>query len=85
MRRMRRLEGTAFAARGNAAAAERLARQALEGHAWQADHILPVYKGGGLCDLENMRTLCVPCHQVGAPQAALIVGGRPLFGKWTFD
>ena len=29
---------------------------------WQADHIIPVAEGGGLCGLENMRTLCVLCH-----------------------
>ncbi len=29
-----------------------------------ADHIVAVYQGGGLCDLENLRTLCVICHQV---------------------
>ena len=27
-----------------------------------ADHIVAVYEGGGLCDLENLRTLCVCCH-----------------------
>lgn len=31
----------------------------------RADHIVAVYQGGGLCDLENLRTLCVICHQVG--------------------
>jgi 5-methylcytosine-specific restriction endonuclease McrA len=30
---------------------------------WQADHIVPVSKGGGLCDLSNYRTLCLPCHK----------------------
>lgn len=29
---------------------------------WDADHIIPVVEGGE-CTLENMRTLCVPCHQ----------------------
>ena len=38
--------------------------QTLEGNAWHADHIIPVYKGGGMCQLDNLRTLCVPCHQV---------------------
>ncbi|XVF50048.1 hypothetical protein PTKIN_Ptkin04bG0063400 [Pterospermum kingtungense] len=33
-----------------------------EGNAWHADHIVPVYRGGGECRLENMRTLCVACH-----------------------
>ena len=32
------------------------------GGLWDADHILPVCNGGGLCGLENMRTLCVKCH-----------------------
>ena len=42
--------------------------QAVAGNAWHADHILPVYRGGGLCTLENLRTLCVVCHQVRTAQ-----------------
>ena len=30
---------------------------------WQADHIIPVVRGGGQCGLENYRTLCIPCHK----------------------
>lgn len=30
---------------------------------WDADHTLPVAEGGGECDLENLRTLCVLCHR----------------------
>jgi 5-methylcytosine-specific restriction enzyme A len=30
---------------------------------WDADHIVPVVEGGGLCDLSNYRTLCHPCHK----------------------
>jgi len=30
---------------------------------WDADHILPVSEGGGECDLSNIRTLCLWCHQ----------------------
>lgn len=30
---------------------------------WDADHIIPVIEGGGLCGLENYRTLCHPCHK----------------------
>jgi 5-methylcytosine-specific restriction enzyme A len=29
---------------------------------WEADHIVPVVEGGDSC-LENMRTLCIPCHR----------------------
>jgi 5-methylcytosine-specific restriction protein A len=36
---------------------------------WDADHILPVAEGGGECDLENLRTLCLVCHR--AATAAL--------------
>ena len=31
---------------------------------WDADHILPVIEGGGECDLDNLRTLCLICHRV---------------------
>jgi 5-methylcytosine-specific restriction endonuclease McrA len=30
---------------------------------WDADHILPVAEGGGQCELDNLRTLCLPCHR----------------------
>lgn len=30
---------------------------------WDADHILAVAEGGGECDLENIRTLCLRCHR----------------------
>jgi len=30
---------------------------------WDADHILPVAEGGGECDLNNLRTLCLLCHK----------------------
>lgn len=31
---------------------------------WDADHIVPVAEGGGQCDLENIRTLCLRCHRM---------------------
>lgn len=34
-----------------------------EGFWWQADHIVPVAEGGGACGLENLQTLCTPCHK----------------------
>lgn len=29
---------------------------------WEADHINPVENGGGACGMDNMQTLCIPCH-----------------------
>jgi 5-methylcytosine-specific restriction protein A len=33
------------------------------GGLWDADHIIPVKDGGGLCGLDNLRTLCISCHK----------------------
>lgn len=30
---------------------------------WEAAHIVGVVDGGGACDLDNYKTLCVPCHR----------------------
>ena len=48
--------------RGYKALLDRLVRAAVAGNAWNADHIVPVFRGGGACGLENLRTLCTPCH-----------------------
>lgn len=29
---------------------------------WDADHIVPVWRGGGLCGLDGYQTLCKSCH-----------------------
>ena len=52
----------AFAKRGASALLRRLARTANAGHAWECDHIIAVYEGGGECTVENAQTLCVLCH-----------------------
>lgn len=39
---------------------------------WEADHIVPVVEGGTHA-LENLRTLCVPCHK---GQTKLLAGRR---------
>ncbi|XP_030531053.1 DNA annealing helicase and endonuclease ZRANB3 isoform X3 [Rhodamnia argentea] len=50
---------------------DKLVNAPTEGNAWHADHIVPVFRGGGECRLENMRTLCVACHfDVTAAQRA---------------
>jgi 5-methylcytosine-specific restriction endonuclease McrA len=38
---------------------------------WDADHIRPVAEGGGQCDLDNLRTLCIPCHREVTAQLRL--------------
>lgn len=38
---------------------------------FDVDHIVPVVEGGGSCGLENLRTLCVPCHQVVTAELAM--------------
>ena len=47
---------------------------------WDADHVLPVAEGGGQCDLDNLRTLCLPCHREVTAELRLrlrrtVVGG----------
>jgi 5-methylcytosine-specific restriction protein A len=36
--------------------------------AWAADHILPVIEGGGECGIENIRTLCLGCHNAATAE-----------------
>lgn len=38
-------------------------RKRIRKSLWDADHILPVTEGGGECDLDNLRTLCLRCHR----------------------
>lgn len=35
----------------------------LEEHAWEMDHRVAVSLGGGACGLENLFSLCIPCHR----------------------
>jgi 5-methylcytosine-specific restriction endonuclease McrA len=30
---------------------------------WDVDHIVEVVNGGGLCGLDNLQLLCIPCHR----------------------
>jgi 5-methylcytosine-specific restriction protein A len=43
---------------------------------WDADHITPVVEGGGECDLSNLRTLCIPCHQKATKELAARLAGQ---------
>ena len=44
-------------------ALERSLQNPKEGDCWQADHTVAVAEGGGACALDNLQTLCTPCHQ----------------------
>jgi 5-methylcytosine-specific restriction endonuclease McrA len=48
------------------------------------DHIVPVVEGGGACGLDNLRTLCRPCHRAVTAELAKrraaarrAAGGKP--------
>ncbi len=56
---LKRLRGPARLARYAVWGLRPGARRSL----WDADHILPVVEGGGECDLDNLRTLCLKCHR----------------------
>lgn len=60
MQRVRRQQG-------EAAWAERLRRLGLwecrDRSWWEVHHVKAVFEGGGACGLQNVRTLCVPCHK----------------------
>ena len=58
-RRLRRLRGVAAVMAWSAWGLRPRQRKTL----WDADHITPVAEGGGECDLDNMRTLCLGCHR----------------------
>jgi 5-methylcytosine-specific restriction endonuclease McrA len=43
---------------------------------WEMDHTVPVVEGGGACGLDNLRTLCVWCHnRVTAELRGRLAGG----------
>jgi len=48
---------------------------------WHADHIRPVWEGGGECDIDNLRTLCVLCHQKVTAEQAKTRAHIRRFGK----
>lgn len=45
---------------------------------WDADHIRAVAEGGGQCDLDNIRTLCLPCHREETARLRLRLRQRAL-------
>eukprot|EP00941_MAST-03F_sp_MAST-3F-sp1_P000243 g243.t1 len=69
--RLSRLQGwTKFRQPKNHKSLQRLLTNPVEGDFWQADHILAVVEGGGEAGLENLRTLCTPCHALETAKLA---------------
>lgn len=60
-----------FVCRAGDKAVTALVERATSGQVWQSDHIVAVYQGGGQCDIDNLRTLCGPCHKIVTRQQAL--------------
>ena len=52
---------------------------------WQMDHITPVVEGGGECGLENLRTLCLRCHNAETSALAGRMARRPTKGIGKFN
>src|SRR5205823_1285605 len=50
---------------------------------WDADHIRPVAEGGGQCDLDNLRTLCLLCHREATAQLRTRLTGHSRAGRAT--
>ena len=57
--RLKKARGTSRQSMLEAWGLTRMTRRSL----WDADHILAVVEGGGECDLQNIRTLCLRCHK----------------------
>lgn len=66
-RRIRRMRGARRLAALDGWGLRQLTRRSL----WDADHIVPVVEGGGECDLENIRTLCLRCHRKATAELRL--------------
>ncbi|XP_061173835.1 DNA annealing helicase and endonuclease ZRANB3-like [Saccostrea echinata] len=49
---------------------EAIVKNPVAGQFWHVDHIRAVWEGGGQCDIDNFRTLCVLCHQKVTAQQA---------------
>ena len=54
---------------------------------WDADHVVPVAEGGGECDLDNYRTLCLRCHREATAElmARLAARRQPAESYPLFD
>lgn len=59
-----------------AAEAPAFAATAVTEAMWEMDHVVPVAEGGGRCGLDNLRTLCVPCHRLETARLAMRLAQR---------
>lgn len=50
---------------------------AQNGHLWEADHVVAVVEGGGACGMENLQTLCNPCHRIATAELAARRARKP--------
>jgi 5-methylcytosine-specific restriction endonuclease McrA len=48
---------------------------------WDADHVVPVAEGGGECDLDNIRTLCLRCHRAATRELRRRLGKAGVRGS----
>mmetsp|Transcript_10438 Transcript_10438/g.21657 ORF Transcript_10438/g.21657 Transcript_10438/m.21657 type:complete len:1175 (+) Transcript_10438:84-3608(+) len=64
---------------------DRLLASPKEQDFWQADHIVPVAEGGGGCGLDNLRTLCTPCHAAETASLRFRRKGLPALSQGSND
>lgn len=60
----------------------RIAGGTVKKRLWEADHIIPLCLTGEDC-LENMRTLCIPCHRAETKKLIQILGKMGAYAKRT--
>jgi 5-methylcytosine-specific restriction endonuclease McrA len=75
--RLNKLLSTDWTLPKSSKALQTLLTDPKEGNFWQVDHIRAVAEGGGGCGMDNLRTLCVPCH---TRETAKLHGRLPLQG-----
>ena len=51
-------------------------RGRLGGNLFDVDHIVAVHDGGGECGMDNLQTLCIPCHRKRTKQQRATWGRR---------
>jgi hypothetical protein len=52
---------------------------------WAADHVVPVWMGGGQTGLDNLQTLCLKCHHTKTALEAKARASRKRSGRAAND